>query len=149
MPRPRVTRWGTYIPGKLIKTWLEELNNQISGMQPAVNLADNPVEVFLTFGLPHPKSHHVSNNPDKPLKPKYELKWHLQKPDVDNLAKAVLDVLVKQDILYDDAQICSLHIKKKWTHSKTGYVTIVIREIEEADSTNEIKNTTDTETDTR
>jgi Holliday junction resolvase RusA-like endonuclease len=40
--------------------------------------------------------------------------WHSQKPDVDNLLKALLDGL-KQVVIRDDAQVCRIELEKVWT----------------------------------
>jgi Holliday junction resolvase RusA-like endonuclease len=46
-----------------------------------------------------------------------------RKPDLDNMGKLVQDAL--NGILYkDDAQICSLSFKKRWTDRPEGYITI-------------------------
>lgn len=51
---------------------------------------------------------------------------HLQKPDTDNLAKLVLDVLVKQSILSDDALVASLVVEKVWSKQEDHGVTIEV-----------------------
>jgi Holliday junction resolvase RusA-like endonuclease len=40
--------------------------------------------------------------------------WHVRRPDVDNLAKGIMDALVKSGIICDDKQIAGLVVVKKW-----------------------------------
>ena len=69
-----------------------------------------PVAVALTFWMPRPKSHLRKDGTVKPSAPE----GHTQKPDVDNLAKAVLDVLTDLRAWEDDAQVHSLSITREW-----------------------------------
>jgi len=106
--RVRVTGDGkTYYDDPELKSWKREISllaaNHFGG--PA---HEGPVKLALRFWR-HP--------------PQSEAKWRksylnerpvARRPDIDNLAKAVLDAL--QDILYeDDGQIWSLHVEKRWT----------------------------------
>lgn len=61
---------------------------------------DGPLAVTLTFIMPRPK---------KP-------RWHLPavKPDVDKLARAVLDGLTDGGLIEDDARVCDLDIKERY-----------------------------------
>jgi Holliday junction resolvase RusA-like endonuclease len=58
-----------------------------------------PLLVFLTFVMPRPKSRKVDY-------------WHTSRPDVDNLAKAVLDALGDAGIWGDDAQVARMVVQK-------------------------------------
>ncbi len=58
-----------------------------------------PLSVSLVFVMPRPKARKVDY-------------WHATKPDVDNLAKAVLDALGDACIWCDDAQVACLWAKK-------------------------------------
>ena len=69
-----------------------------------------PVSVEIAFWLPRPKSHLRKDGTLKPSAPEH----HTQKPDVDNLAKAVLDVLTDIRVWEDDAQVHSLSITRSW-----------------------------------
>lgn len=63
--------------------------------------------------------------------------FHNQKPDVDNLAKAILDAL--NGVAYeDDSQIQMLSIKKCW--SERDCITLTIQAIEEGESNDYIRN---------
>ena len=39
-------------------------------------------------------------------------KWHVSRPDIDNLVKWVLDICVKVGMIKDDSQVCSLSARK-------------------------------------
>lgn len=75
-----------------------------------LELIDGPVSVKLGFYIQRPKSHMRKDGTLKPSAPQY----HAQKPDVDNLAKAVLDVLTDLCLWEDDAQVHSLSITREW-----------------------------------
>ena len=68
---------------------------------------------MIVFGMPMPKSWSK--------KKKAEMKGmpHQQKPDIDNLLKALLDAVHK-----DDAHIYSISVRKVWS-SDDGYISIV------------------------
>ena len=63
----------------------------------------------LRFRIPRPKTHYSTKagflRPSAPSR-------HLKKPDVDNLAKAVLDEL--GSVINDDRQIVALTVKKRY-----------------------------------
>ncbi|NBW23159.1 MAG: RusA family crossover junction endodeoxyribonuclease, partial [Caulobacteraceae bacterium] len=62
------------------------------------------------FLIARPKSHLRKDGALKPAAPQH----HIQKPDVDNLAKAVLDVLTDLRVWQDDAQVNGLSIRREW-----------------------------------
>lgn len=64
------------------------------------------VVVRLTFVMRRPKGHFRSNGELKPAAPYY----HTGKPDVDNLAKAVLDALTTLGMWRDDAIVYEMHV---------------------------------------
>ena len=69
-----------------------------------------PVSVSLTFAMPRPKSHFGA----KGLKPSAPVA-HVGKPDVDNLAKLILDQLTRSgNVWRDDSQVVSLTVHKFW-----------------------------------
>lgn len=82
---------------------------------------ETPLAAFLYFRLPIPKSYPKKriaaclSGSERPIK----------KPDLDNLAKSVLDAL--NGVVYlDDAQLVSLHVTKVYSHNPG--VDIMIRE---------------------
>lgn len=68
-----------------------------------------PLLVTLVFRFQRPKSHFGT----KGIKPSAPAE-HLQRPDVDNLAKAVLDCLTTLRVWADDDQIVGLETRKSW-----------------------------------
>jgi Holliday junction resolvase RusA-like endonuclease len=71
---------------------------------------EGAIFVQLYFYMPRPKSHldrHGNTKRTAPL-------WHTQKPDADNLAKAVLDALTEIQIWQDDAQVSHLTVRRLW-----------------------------------
>jgi len=70
-----------------------------------------PLAVHLTFYMPRPKSHYRTNGQLKDSAPVF---LHDQKPDADNLAKAVLDALTVIRVWMDDDQVCELQVRKHW-----------------------------------
>lgn len=74
------------------------------------NKIAGPIAVELCFHMRRPKSHYGA----KGLKPSAPQCWHTQKPDADNLAKAVLDALTQCGLWQDDDQVASLTVEKVW-----------------------------------
>ena len=73
-------------------------------------LTTGPVSVSLNFAMPRPKSHSGA----KGLKPSAPVA-HVGKPDVDNLAKLILDQLTRSgNVWRDDSQVVSLTVHKFW-----------------------------------
>ena len=85
---------------------LEELHEGEGGEPPPT---DRAVAVDLRFRIPRPKTHYSTKagflRPSAPSR-------HLKKPEVDNLAKAVLDEL--GSVINDDRQIVALTVKKRY-----------------------------------
>ena len=66
--------------------------------------------VQLRFAMPRPKSHFGA----KGLKPSAPI-FHVCKPDVDNLAKLILDQITRSGRIWrDDSQVDSLDVVKLW-----------------------------------
>ena len=72
--------------------------NQMAGSPPL----DGPVLVRLGFYLPRPKSH-----------PKTKITYPTSRPDIDKLARSVLDALT-HICFSDDAQVVHLEARKWW-----------------------------------
>jgi Holliday junction resolvase RusA-like endonuclease len=88
------------------------------------DLLETPLGVFLYIRLPIPQSHSKKRREaclsgvEKPIK----------KPDIDNLAKSVLDGM-NGIVWRDDSQIVSLHVTKVYA-SGTGVDVLVKEELE-------------------
>jgi crossover junction endodeoxyribonuclease RusA len=125
-PRHKISTRGGFAKAYIPK------DHPIHGYKQAIQLAakvamagqapiEGPVEVAIYFRFRRPKSH---------TKKQRESYWHCQKPDVDNLAKAVLDAL--SGICFgDDAQICQISIRKKLGDmGDSAYTCIAVSAIE-------------------
>ena len=74
---------------------------------------DGPIALQLTFHRARPRSHYrtgANAHLTRPSAPD----WPATRPDLDKLARAVLDALTGH-IWRDDAQIVHLHAAKTWT----------------------------------
>ena len=110
--RPRYARRGnfvqTYTPTKTreYEDVIRENAKMAMGMSDPL---ETPLNVLLMFGMPIP-----SSTPKKALEGYLDGSVkHIKKPDLDNLAKAVLDAM--NGVVYlDDNQICMLTIEKNY-----------------------------------
>ena len=80
----------------------------------------------LCFFFARPKSHYGTGRNKHSLKDSAPGK-HTQKPDVDNLAKAVLDVLTNIKFWKDDSQLVKLTIRKAWDDAMDEGMMIDVR----------------------
>ena len=107
-PRPRVsTRGGfarAYVPAKHP---VHAYRQSLAAAARAAGLSDTgePLNVVIDAVFVRPKSH-VRKSGVKPDAPK------LPRPDVDNIAKAVLDAL--QDVMGDDSLVGRLVVEKSY-----------------------------------
>jgi Holliday junction resolvase RusA-like endonuclease len=107
-PRPRVsTRGGfarAFVPARHP---VHEFRSRVAhaARDAGLTRADKPVsiEIVATFGRPRS---HLNKSGVKRSAPT------LPRPDVDNVAKAVLDGL--QDVLGDDTKVARLTVEKEW-----------------------------------
>lgn len=82
------------------------------------------VSVTLYFAMPRPKGHFGTGENKGKIKDS-ATKQHTSKPDIDNLAKAVLDELTLLEFWKDDSQIVTLTVYKVYTYDKSGvHITI-------------------------
>ena len=72
---------------------------------------EEPFEVVMVFSFQRPESHFRTSG----ALGKGRVREHLQKPDADNLAKLVLDVITRlQRLWMDDDQVVRLVVEKSW-----------------------------------
>ena len=112
--RPRFSKWGgAYTPKptrdfeKLVSDWA---TRSMGKKKPT----DKGIRVKLSIYIRRPKSN--------------KTKQHTQTPDVDNLAKAILDA-INEIVFVDDKQIIELEISKYWADFVEPSFTITIYEI--------------------
>jgi crossover junction endodeoxyribonuclease RusA len=116
-PRPRAFARGgrarVYDPGTA-----EGWKGQVAlAAQPFIpeEPVNSPAAIHLRFRLPRPRSH-FGKSGLKAGAPGF----HASKPDVDNLAKAVIDALVAVGFLRDDCLVYLLAITKRYADSGPG-----------------------------
>lgn len=102
--RPRFSRWGgAYTPKttrdfeKQVSDWATQIMSVRKDSKPLQ--PEFPIRVVLSFYIARPKSN--------------KSKHHIQTPDVDNLAKGVLDA-INGIVFTDDKQIITLELSKYW-----------------------------------
>lgn len=82
---------------------------------------DIPVKVIIKAVFPIPKSYTkkrkqgIIEGLERPTK----------KPDIDNIEKIILDAM-SGVVYYDDAQVCSTSVIKKYGKNTTGYVSVYV-----------------------
>lgn len=107
MPRARSvrTKWGVrhYIPQKSPGVVYRNIAAILSAEKPEL---EGPVRVTIECVFEMPKSW------SKAKKLKHDGQPHTQKPDVDNIAKAILDGL--SEVWPDDAVVWELIARKVW-----------------------------------
>lgn len=80
---------------------------------------DEPAQVDITFYMPRLKGHYGTGRNDGVLKPTAP-KYVQAKPDIDKLARAILDALTDADILRDDSRVARLVVEKRYADGPTG-----------------------------
>lgn len=107
-PRPRVSTAGGFARAYVPKSHpVHAYRQAIALAAAAAGLREQakPVSVVIDAVFARPKSH-LNKSGVKPTAPA------LPRPDVDNLAKAVLDSL--QDVMGDDTHVARLVVEKSW-----------------------------------
>ena len=126
-PRPRAFvrrstgRAGVYDPGTA-EGWKGDIARGCETLEGRSMLY--PISVTLTFFMPLPKMHYRANGTLKAKSPVY---CHTNKPDADNLAKAVLDALTGIRAWHDDALVSELVVRKYWELPHTHPPGCIIR----------------------
>jgi len=108
-PRPKAVRRGqhagVYDPGTA-DDWKGCIDRDSAPVRPPAPWS-GALRVNLVFYFPRPKAHFLKSGirEDAP-------KWHTGARDLDNLAKAVLDILTVRRFWGDDGQVASMSIAK-------------------------------------
>jgi len=118
-PRPRAfarkmgnAHVARFYDSDVADAWKGAVQRALSEMLKQIRweLTLGPVSVSINFGMPRPKWH----NGTKGLKPRAPM-THVSKPDVDNLAKLILDQITRSGCVWrDDSQVVSLTVHKFW-----------------------------------
>ena len=90
--------------------WKGQVDRAINQAAEGWTLIESePIQVIMNFYIAHPKSHFRSNGELKATAPRN----CTAKPDIDNLAKLVLDRITRSGKIWrDDAQVYSITITK-------------------------------------
>ncbi|EPT42892.1 RusA family crossover junction endodeoxyribonuclease [Streptococcus agalactiae] len=141
--RPKFSKWGTYEDPKM-KKWRKQVTGWIEKNYDGP-FFDGCIKVEVTFYMKAPKT--LSKEPTQRSKDKTiqiyqnfvrELIWHVKKPDIDNLVKAIFDSISdagydkiqKSGIVWsDDNIVCDLRAIKKY--SPNPRIKVKIEEIDE------------------
>ena len=105
-----------YYPNDYLE-WEGELAKAL--LPGVVRKHSGPVKLEATFAFPVPPS--LSK---KERDARLEQGWHTQKPDRDNLEKALMDALSHVGLWDDDAQVCTGNVEKRW--SLEGYIAVTV-----------------------
>ncbi|MDD2857773.1 MAG: RusA family crossover junction endodeoxyribonuclease [Candidatus Nanopelagicales bacterium] len=110
-PRPRACvrgkHAGVYDPGTA-NTWKGLVAEALMRSEPRIRRDDGPIKLDLLFLMPRPQRLLRKSSP--PYRVPY-----VGKPDLDNLAKAVLDVMTSMGVWSDDAQVVEGYWSKYYT----------------------------------
>ena len=94
--------------------------------EAGVKVADGEVAIDVDFIFLRPASHYRTGKHSKLLKPSAPAFFKIQTPDLDKLARGILDALT-MIAYFDDRQVCELRVRKYWSRNKQGAM-ITIRE---------------------
>lgn len=89
-----------------------------------MKVTPGPIDLMLSFRIQRPKAHFGTGKNAQKLREAAPF-YHAQKPDVDNLAKAVIDAMVDSGRIDDDSNVISLVVIKNWVESDPGCLVTV------------------------
>lgn len=89
---------------KKLPAWMQAVKQEATKNRPSEPI-DAPVSVFMDFYLPRPK------------RPRYDVP--AVKPDVDKLARSVLDALEAAGVLTNDSRVTKLRATKHYANTAT------------------------------
>ena len=117
--RPRFTKSGKAYTPKKTQDYEKKIADYFRSHPQRFKFEkDIPVAVNLVFGMPIPKS-----TPKSRKEAMFEgIIKHTKRPDVDNMAKAVLDALSHGIAWEDDSQIVRLTVTKEYTKEPYVYL---------------------------
>lgn len=121
--RPRFTRFGKAYTPKKTQAYERKIAEYFRQNPNAYKFEKGiPLAINLVFGMPIPKS-----TPKSRKEAMFEgIIKHTKRPDVDNMAKAVLDALSHGIAWEDDSQIVRLTVTKEY--AKEPYVYLYMYE---------------------
>lgn len=88
---------------KALKPWRSDIRDHVrTELGDPFPPIEGPVRIDLTFVLPRPAS-----------TPKHTTPPAIKRPDIDKLARAVLDALGSAGLFHDDSQVTQLYAEKR------------------------------------
>lgn len=109
MGKPRMTQQDKWKKRPVVvRYWLFKDKLQEWANNNGFSIGDSLVA---TFVIPFPKSYYTPKGKLKKKHSDWHGKAHQNTPDIDNIAKAVMDALLK-----DDSNVHTLKVKKVWGH---------------------------------
>ena len=122
-PRHRVSSRGgfarVYLPAKHP---VHQYKRRITEATKHWPVFAGPVAVHIVAVFPLPKSWSKTKKAEA-----LAGEWHEQKPDPDNVGKAILDAL--KDHWRDDSQVADMRLKKLWTNQTEGFTILEVWEL--------------------
>ncbi|MBM4419809.1 MAG: RusA family crossover junction endodeoxyribonuclease [Chloroflexi bacterium] len=88
---------------------------------------EGPVHVDINFYMPRPKSHYRTGRNAHLLRDQAP-GWHTSKPDIDKLARAVLDAITGSAI-HDDSQVARMRVGKQYADDRRVGATITVDQL--------------------
>lgn len=117
-PRARAT-WHNgrpvwYTPGG-VNAWKRTVQITLlqAGLPPREVRERGAVHLETRFAFPRPRTQYRAAGHLRPDAPTF----HVQRPDLDNLLKAVMDALTETGAWHDDAQVFSVRAARQWCES--------------------------------
>lgn len=103
--RPRFARRGKFVSTYSVKNeWKEVCKKAFKEAAKTIEQYDMAITVNLDFYFQRPKSHYRTGKNSEVLK-SFAPKYHIVKPDKDNLEKAVTDAMTDSGLIKDDCII--------------------------------------------
>jgi len=90
------------------ENWKSEIAK--AAKEAGVEKLEGPISMQLFFSFPRPMNHFKRDGRIKDNAPKF----YVQRPDFDNLSKAVADALTTLGTWDDDSQLIDVSVKKNW-----------------------------------
>jgi Holliday junction resolvase RusA-like endonuclease len=112
-----------YDPSKADKTDLQQVLLQFKSENNITKPIEGSLAMKVVFNFERPKSHYRTGKYAGLVKESAPIE-HTNKPDLDNLAKFVLDSMNKM-IFNDDSQISNLLLIKNWCEPNEQECTII------------------------
>ena len=112
---------------RALPAWREAIRSETQREMNSSSAAEGPLRVELLFLMPRPKSHFGVKGIRKgaPTLPAVA-------PDIDKLARAVLDGLTQGGAIEDDSLVTTLVVKK--VYADNGNAGVVIRVLEDVNA---------------